>query len=100
MGFGPEMLFFEFVLPFLVPPLLGGIIGWVIGSVLQKPRRAVTGGIIGGVVGGWVGVGLYRLVFLPSGDPSLIVWSAYVLIGAFVGSVIVALVVARRNTKE
>lgn len=92
-------IFFEFMLPFLVPPL-GGIFGWAIGYMLHKPRMAVTGGILGGTAGGWIGVSLYRLLYLPSGTPSLIVFSASVLIGVFIGSPVIALVIARRNSKQ
>jgi hypothetical protein len=97
---GLKMLFFEFVLPVLVPPVLGGIVGWIVGR--QRPQRAVTAGIIGGAAGGWIGVGLYRLFYLPSvsSNPSLEVFSAYVLVGGIVEALVLVLVFSPRNRNQ
>jgi uncharacterized membrane protein YeaQ/YmgE (transglycosylase-associated protein family) len=92
-----EMLFFELVMPFIGTLVLGAMIGLVIGFVLKKPRWSLTCGVLGGAVGGWVGVALYRFLYLPSGTPSLTIFSAYVLIGACAGASILALVGSRRN---
>jgi hypothetical protein len=95
-----DLLLIFVVVSLLVPPLLGGIIGWAIGRVLLRPRGAVTHGILGGLTGGWVAVLLYRKEYLPgsSGHFSLLLFSAYVVLGVLVGAPV--LVLARKYPKN
>ncbi len=87
------------VLSCFLSPYLGGVTGWVIGYLFKKPRWAVPGGILGGTVGGWVGIGLYILTDSPGARENFGGGVVCLLIGTFVGSLALALLVSRSNLK-
>jgi hypothetical protein len=101
---GEDILLVESMLPILGAPVLGGLLGWVIGFLLHKPRWAVLGGILGGTVGGWAGVGWHRgwswVIDMYSGPHPLLADWLYMVVGALVGTLVLTLVVSRRNPRQ